>query len=287
MSTCPSLLVFADTHVEQAVRLAIARQDNAPLRSQDVEGLTKLGIHVDEERSPSSLEGLECLTKLRALEIDWREYEAFRANNNRQIKRVFTADAQVDLSPLWALAELEELRVVGARVTGLQALLKLQRLRVLDLRRTSVNAPAFRSLTHGKNEVRDLSSLANLTELVELHLRHAQVDSFTGVTSLTKLAILDLGHNQLDDLRTLSELRGLTTLDVSHNRISDLSPLASLSTLTRVDVSYNPLSDLSPLLSLPNLARVNINFTLSDCAAQADVVTALLGRGVQVGTSCP
>ena len=87
------------------------------------------------------------------------------------------------------------------------------------------------------NDISDLSSLANLTGLTRLSLK----------------------HNEVSDLSPLEGLSNLTWVELNDNAISDVSPLAELNNLTWLDLGENAIMDVSSLTSLPNLSWMGLN----------------------------
>ena len=116
----------------------------------------------------------------------------------------------------------------------------------------------------GRNRITDLRPLANLTNLVELHLWHREVADMPPVTNLdisplarlVNLEILSLENSGISDISPLMELKELQLLGLSHNAIEDLSPLAGLKKLQHLNLSDNSIEDFSPLAGLTNLEEL-------------------------------
>ena len=68
-------------------------------------------------------------------------------------------------------------------------------LRVLDL------SNAWDSET--PNQISDITSLANLTQLTGLELDYNQISDITSLANLTQLTGLELGGNQISDIASL------------------------------------------------------------------------------------
>ena len=118
----------------------------------------------------------------------------------------------------------------------------------------------------GRNRITDLSPLANLTNLTQLHIWHRQVADMPPVTNLDisplsgliNLEDLVLENSGISDISLLTELKALQGLGLSANNIEDISPLAGLKKLQRLDLSGNNIKDLSPLAGLTNLQELRI-----------------------------
>ena len=118
----------------------------------------------------------------------------------------------------------------------------------------------------GRNRITDLSPLANLTNLTQLHIWHREVADMPPVTNLDisplsgliDLESLVLENSGISDISLLTELKALQGLGLSANTIEDISPLAGLKKLQRLDLSANNIEDLSPLAGLTNLWELRI-----------------------------
>ena len=149
------------------------------------------------------------------------------------------------------MTELKELSFVpGAhRFTGLESLKKLTSLTVND-------APAGI----------DISPLAALTELWELHFRDCtSIKSFEPIGKLRKLRALTLPKNVTDDdlkkLRETGVLDNLESLDLrSCAGLKTLKPLTGLTKLHTLNLQFcDGLTDFAALSSLPNLRALNLD----------------------------
>jgi Leucine-rich repeat (LRR) protein len=110
------------------------------------------------------------------------------------------------------------------------------------------------SLDLRKNQINDLSPLANLTTLISLDLRSNQIDDLSPLAELTtNLHSISLAENQISDLSPLAGLTQLTSLDLDSNQISNLIPLAGLTKLTTLGLSSNQISILSPLSGMTGM----------------------------------
>ena len=116
----------------------------------------------------------------------------------------------------------------------------------------------------GRNRITDLRPLANLTNLVHLHIWHREVADMPPVTNLDispisgliNLEGLSLEYNGISDISLLAGLKNLKLLGLSENTIEDISPLAGLKKLQRLHLSDNNIKDLSPLARLTNLREL-------------------------------
>ncbi len=122
----------------------------------------------------------------------------------------------------------------------------------------------------GRNRITDLSPLANLTNLTQLHIWHREVDGMPPVTNLDisplsgliNLEFIVLERSGISDISPLAELINLDELSLIDNGISDISPLAGLKKLRALYLSHNQIVDFSPLAGLMNLETLQIDNNL-------------------------
>ena len=94
-------------------------------------------------------------------------------------------------------------------------------------------------------EIKDVSALAELTQLTALYLGGNPIDpgTLSSLTSLPDLMILDLSTCGLSDISFLRDFSFLQELYLGHNTITDLSPLEGFSDLTMLELQYNPIGE--------------------------------------------
>ena len=119
-------------------------------------------------------------------------------------------------------------------------------------------------LLGGRNRITDLSPLANLTNLTQLHIWHREVADMPPVTNLDisplsgliNLEGLSLENNGISDISPLAGLKKLKILGLAVNAINDISPFAGLKKLQHLNLSDNSIEDLSPLAGLTNMEEL-------------------------------
>ena len=105
------------------------------------------------------------------------------------------------------------------------------------------------------NTITDISPLAGLTKLTELHLYDNAITDISPLAGLTKLTTLYLLGNTITDISPLAGLTKLTKLYLYDNAITDISPLTELTNLTVLDLWNNAITDISPLLENTGLGK--------------------------------
>ncbi|NRA65864.1 MAG: leucine-rich repeat domain-containing protein [Pseudobacteriovorax sp.] len=123
---------------------------------------------------------------------------------------------------------------------------------------TTRKAPKLTNLLLSFNELSDLSSVTNFTELVELRAANNQIESLPSFSGLTKLKTLDLASNQLTSIPSDMNT-DIENLFLGRNQIKDLTGIGGLINLKKIDLSHNPLEDFSELNNLTSLNDVKLN----------------------------
>jgi hypothetical protein len=263
-----SIVLFTDTALERAVRLALMRPTE-PLRRSHVVALHYL---LADNQGIADLTGLEYCTSLQMLTLP-----------NNSIR---------NLQPLAACRRLRVLSVVNNQITDLTPLASLDSL------------TAFLA---SRNPISDLSALAGLSSLTDLSLAAVSTGDFSVLSGLASLESLDLSGNamaslgmlsplvhlqslslvacNLADLSALQSMSGLEELVLAVNQVVDLAPLVSLGNLTHLDLHHNSVADISPLLSNPGLGQGDVvRLTENPLSAESisQHIPALQARGVTV-----
>lgn len=140
----------------------------------------------------------------------------------------------------------------------------------------------LRELHIGQTAVTDLSGLVNFPNLHLLHAQDLDVNDYAAVGRLTQLEELVIGSRGLVDLGFVSGLQRLKRLDINSSNVTDLSPLTRLSSLETLDmVAVELPADLTPLLRIPSLKMLNISGLGTLNPEQQSVVDQLTERGVE------
>ena len=196
-----------------------------------------------------------------------------------------------DITPLQGLTKLVRLRIAENPLTDISALSELAELKVLRMHRHGDFIGGQNPRSHMgasgllfTNAVTDISSLTNLTKLVDLNIHTQDISDLTPLSSLTSLIELRLAGNSFTDL---SPLRGLTTLEyleLTGNDMTDISPLSGLTSLKQLDLRFNPeLTNIQALFENPGIGDgdiVELRHTNVSCADLA----RLEDKGVEVRT---
>ncbi|WP_324673085.1 COR domain-containing protein [Hymenobacter sp. GOD-10R] len=122
---------------------------------------------------------------------------------------------------------------------------------------------AVSHLNLANNEIWDISSLENLTNLTHLNLSNNKISDIEKVVFITKIRYLNLSDNRIADVNPLANLKKLTYLNISKNWVKDFTRLADIKQLEHLDLSYNIITDnndnIQFLFSLNKLSSLILN----------------------------
>ena len=168
------------------------------------------------------------------------------AEQEKELALVFS-QGDVSLSDLKHFPKLEILDLVGGgRALDLSPLAKLNALGELHI----VGAQAS-----------DLAQLADLPALKWLSLTNTNISDPTWLSKLPDLELLHLSGVNTFDLNILKSLSKLESLRITNSGLSDLTALAGMRSLKWLSVENTPVSDLSPLGKLFALKWLNVSGT--------------------------
>jgi Leucine-rich repeat (LRR) protein len=158
---------------------------------------------------------------------------------------------------------LTHLEAEGQGISNLEGIQYCPRAGTLDLDRNQIvdlsllaDLTNLYSLSLSENPIVDLSPLLGLPNLYDLFLDGNQIVDLSLLADLTNLERLSLDGNQIIDLSPLSALTSLRNLSLSENQIVDLSPLSALTNLETLFLDGNQIVDLSPLSALTKLENL-------------------------------
>jgi Leucine-rich repeat (LRR) protein len=282
---------------------------------------------VSETVDDAALEVIGGLTNLSALNIrgpftDISPLAALSQLDDLAMSK--STDDVVDLSPLSGLANLRAISFVLPGVSDISPLASIASLRQVSLYLASIDLtdlPAFAAYTDisllqlqetGTPIIDDLSPLAGMSGLRNLQLYQVDADpsELAPLTELTALALtgvpvgsdlgalpafpdlfaLTLTNCGIEDISDLAAMTMLQGLDLSDNSIVDLGPLSGLDSLFSLRLTSNAITDLSPLVANTGIGsgdNVSVDGNPFDCTTQANNITTLTSRGVNLTSGCP
>ena len=249
-----------DPNLRAAIAEALGKSPNAPITTEEMEGLRRLRARY---RDIHDLAGLQFATNLNELDLKNNQVSDLSPIAGLiGLRELWLQDNPVsDISPLRGLTNLTHLEVDGTPVSDISPVRGLTNLTHLEVDGTPVSdiSPIaglinLDSLNFEGDNVSDLSPIAGLINLKHISAGWGHsVSDLSFLAGLTKLEVIGLNAGKISDLTPLAGLTNLKELHFQDNDISDISPLAGLTGLTRMNLGDNNISDISPLAGLTNL----------------------------------
>ena len=185
----------------------------------------------------------------RLKKIDW-----LNLNNN----------AITDLSGISNLENLSLLYAQNNQIEVIPSLTNLKSLNTINLFNNKISdispfvacSDTLTGLSLGQNEIEDISSVKNMTNLTYLWLEKNKINDISSLSVLKNLGELVIHSNNITDISALSSLNKLTKLWISSNPIDDISPISSLININNLDITHTEVSDISPLRNFEKLNTV-------------------------------
>ncbi|CAL5977720.1 Conserved_hypothetical protein [Hexamita inflata] len=149
----------------------------------------------------------------------------------------------------------------GIDISGLQNMKQLKELHLADCCLKDIhvleNLP-IEELDLSRNVRLNLDPIKHIVSLKILSIWGNQLKDISFMKSLVNLVELDISRNQNVDLTALSQLSNLKSLNICFTGIYDLQILRKLVNLTYLDLSSNNLFDVSELDCLKQLEQINL-----------------------------
>ena len=274
-----TVVQIPDPNLRAAIAEALDKSPNAPITTEDMQGLRRIE---PRNRGIRDLTGLQFATNLIQLIVE-----------NNQISDLtpiaglinlgdlrLNSNPISDLSPLRGLTNIDNLVFRNTQVSDLSPIAGLVKLRYLMFTGTNVTnlSPIaglinLEQLGFSNENLSDLSPLAGLVNLERVFSWENSISDISPLARLTKLEIVDFCGGNISNLSALSGLTGLKELYLVAENISDISPLAGLTGLTRLSLRVNNISNISPLRGLTQLQWLHLEGnSISDISPLAGLV---------------
>jgi hypothetical protein len=99
------------------------------------------------------------------------------------------------------------------------------------------------ALGASRSQVKDIAGLAKLSKLDRLDLAHTQIADISPLASLVNLTELTLDDTPISDVSVLAKLTKLEKLGIKHTKVKDASPLKPLKKLKVLYVGGTPADE--------------------------------------------
>lgn len=183
--------------------------------------------------------------RIDALNVSLAEYTAIRFLD-------LSNNLLVDLQHLVPLVNLEELRLSGNRVKGIQVF------QTAGPEGEGANFSKLRKLWLDENKISDLPAF-KLPKLTHLSLNENRIENFAALTGNTSLTILEARSNKIKNLQAFKEMSKLKELYIANNPLSSIAGLEGLSELRTLHVRKCRIAEIEEELpELPNLTKINL-----------------------------
>jgi internalin A len=278
---CQGPLVLVDPELDRAVRTTGGFAPDHPISPEEAPSIQSLYV-----QGARSLDGLECFTKIRSLtaregpitdigplaalrELDWLDLSGNAISDlspldgHTELRWVdLTRNAIEDLSPLASNPIINDLRFDFNRVTSLEPLAGIP----------------IAILLGTNNAIADIEPLATQTSFLrEVSLSYNPIRDLSPLADATQLETLRLDATEVEDLSTLVKKSILQTLYVDRTRVRDLTPLSTLPALRVIHARGNEIDTLEGV-TLPE-PRCGASLELVDNPLDDSDVAALCETG--------
>ena len=146
-------------------------------------------------------------------------------NKLKQLRHLDLHNNQVSSVELSDLPELDELHIGDNTVTEFRI----------------KGAPQLRKIRASNNNLKDLSSLANLTSLQHISFSQNSLSDISALSQLENLGHIELQGNLIEDISPLAGLTNTWFVDLEQNRISVIGSTFANYNNTTIRMSGNPL----------------------------------------------
>lgn len=266
---------FTDQNLENAIR-DILHHSGKPIYRSQLLDIVSLDL---SNREITDLTGIDHFRNLEVLDL-----------SNNEIHDVSQLKTLTNLKDL----NLSENRIVDLEEANFEALFHIGLIQLnLDENESYYGG--------GKNQLSNISLLANISSLDSLSLQNNAVEDFSALSKLKNLSSLNLAQNNIIEIDSLSNFTNLHCLNLRDNDIRDISvlsnlvdleylnlhsnekiqtirPIASLENLEKLILRNVPIGEeISVIADLPNLTYLNVrNCAISDY----EVIASMMSKGV-------
>jgi len=221
---------FREPLIEQAVRLALNKDEDETITETDLLNVREIYIYGDKAVSDSAAFG---------------ELGTHMAKNDGVLKN----GGLTSLEDLTGCKNLTTVCIVLEDITDVSPLAGLNSLNTVDLRH---------------NPLEDVSPLGSLPALKLLNLFETHVSDLSSLSECKMLKNVDVGKTWITSFDALKGLTNVRELYMRETPLDSLSGIESLSYLEIVELSDVTDGDLSPLLALPTLREAILYDSLWD-----------------------
>lgn len=213
---------FEEPLIEQAIRLALNKQEGDSITEEELLKVTEL--YIFGNRVAESQEEFDALGEL-MIQDDGSIY-------NGGIR---------SLQDMSGLKNIRKLNIALQNITDLAPLSELDQLEQIELKH---------------NPIEDLSPLKAMPSLRQLYLFDTCISDLSVLADCPRLENLVVGKTNITSVTAFAGIKNLTYLYAEENTLETLAGIEEYTRLQEIGLTGVADGDLSPLLSLPQLKKV-------------------------------
>ncbi len=237
-------VTFEEPLIEQAVRLALGKDDNQPISKQEL--LSIRDLYVFGDKAVANLEGYNDITV------------HFVAN-----------DGTVSRGDIDSIADLEKMKnlqticLAYQNISDLTPLTECKNLENIELKH---------------NPIEDVSPLAEVSSLMTLVLFDTYVTDLSSLSACLRLEVVDVGYTKVTSMAAFAGLDSLKKIAIRKAPLVSVAGIDAYPQLEEIYLSETSVTDLAPLLVLQRLQLVELSKDMSNAAeaiknaAQFDII---------------
>ncbi len=225
-------VTFEEPLIEQAVRLALGKDDNQPISEQELLSVTDLYVFGNKAAANPEM---------------FNDYnKCFMANDGTVIRGYIDS-----LSDLKRMKNLRTIWLAYQNISDLTLLSDCIYLENIELKH---------------NPIEDVSPLAELASLNALGLFETNVSDLKSLSGCTRLEVVDVGYTKVKSIAAFNGIDSLKKLVIRKASVASLDGIDAYPLLEEIYLSETNVLDLSPLLDLPRLRLVEVSQNMCDVA---------------------
>lgn len=225
-------VTFEEPLIEQAVHMALGKDDSQPISQQELLSIKELYVFGDQAAA---------------------DLTGYNNTNTRFIANDGTV-SRGDIDSLNDLTKLENLRTICLAYQSISDLTPLAECTYLE------------NIELKHNPIEEVSPIAEIPTLKTLVLFDTYVTDLTSLSVCSRLEVVDVGYTNVTSMAAFSGLNSIKKIAIRKAPLISVDGVDAYTQLEEIYLSETNVSDLSPLLDLPRLQIVEISRDMSGAA---------------------
>lgn len=218
-------VTFEEPLIEQAVRLALSKNDDEVISEEELLSISELYVFGDKAAANE--------------EIYTTYSDHFVANDGTVLRGGISS-----LNDVTKLKNLRKLLLAYQNISDLTPPSQLAFLEYIELKH---------------NPIQDVSPLSQLASLSSLLLFDTNVSDLTALSGCSRLTVIDVGYTKITSMAALDGLDSLRILVIRKAPLETLDNVGSHPMLEQIYLSETHLLDLTQLLDMPQLQLAEVS----------------------------